>query len=106
MALKIAKAVLDGLDVWRKFANKTKPYRKSRYGITDEQYDHMLKAQSFGCKICGTHHFPYKGPCVDHDHTTGKVRGLLCFNCNRGIGAFKEDVAIVEKALKYLQSQD
>ena len=103
MALKLAKDVSDTLTVLRIHTKKQKPYRTSRYKLTDQQYDQMLFAQKGQCKICGTRDWPYKGPCVDHDHNTGQVRGLLCLNCNRGIGAFKDDAAVVEKALKYLR---
>jgi len=82
-----------------------RPYRRSRRGITDEEFDQLLTSQAGRCKICGTSNFPYKGPCVDHDHATKKVRGLLCLNCNRGIGAFKESPALLKKALDYLLSQ-
>ena len=105
MALKIHKDVQEVLDVLKTHTKKNKPYRKSRYGITDAEFDQLLIAQGGKCKVCGTSKFPYKGPCVDHDHITGKVRGLLCFNCNRGIGAFKEDSSLLKKALDYLLSQ-
>jgi hypothetical protein len=102
MALKITEAA----QVLLKYTKKIKSYRKSRYGITDAQFDQLLFAQGGRCKICGTSDFPYRGPCVDHDHITKKVRGILCFNCNRGIGAFKESPALLEKALAYLVSQE
>lgn len=100
MALKITEEA----QVLLKYTKKNRPYRKSRYGITDEQFDQLLFAQGGKCKICGTTKFPYKGPHVDHDHTTKKVRGLLCLNCNRGIGAFKESPVLLRKALEYLLS--
>jgi len=101
MSLKLQKEV----QVLLKYTKKIRPYRKFRYGITDEEFDQLFFSQGGRCKICGTSDFPYKGPCVDHDHTTKKVRGILCFNCNRGIGAFKESTALLEKALQYLLSQ-
>jgi hypothetical protein len=104
MALKIDKTVQEILHVLKTYTKKKKPYRKSRYGITDAEFDQLLILQGGKCKICGTSNFPYKGPHVDHDHSTKKVRGLLCLNCNRGIGAFKEDPTLLKKALDYLLS--
>jgi len=100
MAVKYAKVVIQLL----KHATKPKPYRKSRYGITDAEFRQRLLEQDGKCKICGKDDWLPNGPCVDHDHATGNIRGLLCFNCNRGIGAFKDDSALVEKAVKYLLS--
>lgn len=80
---------------------RLRKYRYSKeYNITLEQYNNMLLAQNGVCAICGQ-----KGErmlCVDHDHTTGKVRGLLCDLCNRGLGFFKENTNIIIKALVYL----
>ena len=62
---------------------RTKP-RAKQLGVTDEDYARMLDAQGGGCAICGN---PPRSRRlhVDHDHRTGKVRGLLCFRCNRGL---------------------
>lgn len=91
--------------------NKEKAAHKDRknhlmrkYGITQEWYDEQLKIQDGSCKICGTKN-PGKGLKhfhVDHSHKTGKVRGLLCHSCNTGIGLFKEDVELIEKAIEYV----
>lgn len=51
------------------------------------------------CEICGIHCFSYK----DHDHKTGKQRGILCFNCNCGIGLFKDNVERLKKTIDYLE---
>ena len=75
---------------------------ESRYGITADQYDVLVKKQKGQCAIC-------KQPCtvntklsVDHNHTTGKVRGLLCHRCNLALGLFKDDVNRLQAALNYL----
>ena len=65
----------------------------------------MLEEQEYGCKICGTKksymkHSKYL--CVDHCHTTGKVRGLLCSKCNSAIGLFDEDTSRMRLAMQYL----
>ena len=77
---------------------------KRKYGVTQEWYDEQLTLQDGGCKICGTKD-PGKGLKhfhVDHSHKTGKVRGLLCHSCNTGLGFFKEDVKLIEKAIEYV----
>lgn len=74
------------------------------YGITIEDFNSLLKKQSGVCAICG------KGPkgksrlCVDHDHETGKVRGLLCYRCNMAIGALSS-IYLLEKAKEYLRTE-
>lgn len=78
-----------------------------RYGITREDYENLLKRQGHCCAICKTNGVQRKGHTyfhVDHDHSTGKVRGLLCDLCNRGLGYFKDDPYLMRKAAKYLES--
>ncbi|MFE3450210.1 endonuclease VII domain-containing protein [Nonomuraea sp. NPDC059194] len=71
---------------------------KYRYGITEDDYERMLAQQGGLCAICqvvpGTH--------VDHCHATGLVRGVLCFNCNNGLGHFQDSVVLMEVAALYL----
>ncbi len=75
---------------------------KCKYGITLEIYEAMLKSQNGGCAICGK--TDGKRLHVDHDHATGKVRGLLCFKCNVSIGHFGDDIAVLRLAIRYLES--
>lgn len=78
---------------------------KRKYGMTLEQYDEMLAAQGGVCAICGGPHVGTGGRYhVDHDHDTGKVRGLLCGPCNTGLGQFKDSSLVMEKAMAYLRS--
>lgn len=74
-----------------------------KYGITQSQYDTILKQQKGKCAICGNKKHP-KGRkfAVDHNHDTGEVRGILCGNCNQGIGHLKDDVKLLKRAIKYL----
>lgn len=73
------------------------------YGISLKSYDKMLKEQGGGCKICGTKIPNCKGRfCVDHDHKTGKIRGLLCTKCNTGLGMFVDNPKILAAAITYL----
>lgn len=73
---------------------------RRRYGITAAQADMMLSEQGGLCAICRLAPAAH----VDHDHATGKVRGLLCFNCNGGLGQFKDHIGVVEAAAGYLRS--
>ena len=62
----------------------------------------IVELYSIGkCFICGLDK-DRRNLCVDHCHTTGKVRGLLCDNCNVGLGRFKDNITLLEKAIKYL----
>ena len=75
-----------------------------KYGITHEDYDSMLKEQGNVCAICKKP--PKKKLDVDHCHTTGKVRGLLCRACNVLVGLMERDPKAVAPALKYLKRLD
>ena len=77
---------------------------KSSYGITEETYLAMLEAQDGACAICNTKTptGKWKVFAVDHCHTTGKVRGLLCNECNRGMGLLKDSPELLQKAIDYL----
>jgi len=74
---------------------------KANYGITADQFDIMRKEQEDKCLICSDR--PDKGLVVDHCHKTGKVRGLICANCNSGIGFLRDDINLLEKAIDYLE---
>jgi hypothetical protein len=70
-----------------------------RYGITAEEADHLLEKQAGMCAICGVALASH----VDHDHETGAVRELLCFNCNGGLGQFKDDPDVLRAAADYVE---
>lgn len=74
-------------------------YLQRQYGVTTQQFDAMTAEQGGRCAICQRTQDPLH---VDHDHGTGRVRGLLCGACNRGIGIFGEDASRLEAALDYL----
>lgn len=77
---------------------------KYLYDISPEDYNRMFEAQEGKCLICGTHQNDLKKKLfVDHCHHTNKVRGLLCAECNLGLGKFKDDLYLVTKAMEYLQ---
>ena len=74
---------------------------KTLYGITLDQFNKMKEDQHGLCATCGKK--PIKTLCVDHDHVTGKVRGLLCSSCNRGIGLLQDSIDILKQSVKYLR---
>lgn len=90
-------------------------YRKRKlrrdYSLTVEDFDVMLLQQGNRCKICGKEFKdcsknPVKNSvCIDHDHSTGKVRGLLCDYCNKGLGFFKDSIVNLQSAIEYLTPQ-
>jgi DNA anti-recombination protein RmuC len=76
---------------------------KRVFGITLKQYRQMFKDQDGCCAICGISHNKLKVKLhVDHDHTTGKIRGLLCSICNISLGGFRDSPEILQKAIEYL----
>lgn len=82
-------------------------YRQERYGITPAEFALLLAQQGGVCAICGrretaTRNGRVRKLCVDHDHATKKVRGLLCQSCNRGLGFFKDDATLLARAANYL----
>ena len=75
---------------------------KVHYGITIDEYKAMEAAQGFVCAICSQ---PAEDTlCVDHCHSTSKVRGLLCRKCNTGLGCFKDNPELMVKAMAYLEA--
>lgn len=73
--------------------------------ITKELYEQMLSRQEGGCAICGrTEGEEGRFLAIDHDHTTGRLRGLLCFACNVAIGHLGDDPDTLQKAVSYLQN--
>lgn len=74
---------------------------RTKYGLTPEQHDAMVKAQGGLCAICRSE-FGRNGPRVDHNHETGVVRGLLCHPCNVSIGLLRESPETLWRAAEYL----
>lgn len=87
---------------WKYKYNNIKEGRDSRrvkriFGITIEEYNKFFKEQN-KCQICGS----IKQLGLDHCHSTMKIRGVLCYNCNVAIGFFKDNVSLMKKAIKYI----
>lgn len=82
---------------------------KNQFGITLQEYEEILEKQNGVCAICGCNNNHKSNPkgdidrlSVDHNHQTGKVRGLLCSRCNFGIGQFNDDPTLLISAIDYL----
>lgn len=74
---------------------------KQTYGMSIEEFEDMVVAQQGRCAICDRTADPLH---IDHDHTSGKVRGLLCRPCNQGLGLFRDNPQFLLSAAKYLDS--
>ena len=83
----------------RYFRNKL----KREFDITVEDYEALMVKQNNVCAICEEPDPQGQRLAVDHNHKTGKVRGLLCGRCNKALGSFKEDPEIIEAAIAYLE---
>ena len=87
----------------RNILHRKSHYRKVKYNITDTEYDDKLKEQNYSCSICKIQRKDcVKDFAIDHCHVTNNVRGLLCNNCNSGIGFLKDDISILLSAIEYL----
>ena len=75
---------------------------RKTYGVTTELYEELKAAQNGVCAICGSEGWLNRELAVDHDHTTGEVRGLLCGGCNVALGLFKDSPAALIAAIAYL----
>lgn len=78
----------------------------NKYGITLEDYDTMLVSQKGACAICGGTNWDGRRLSVDHIHATGKVRGLLCGDCNCSIGLLREDPELMERMAAYVRKHE
>lgn len=76
----------------------------AKFGIVPDEYDKLLAEQGGVCALCsGTEPIQGRMLAVDHCHATGRNRGLLCSNCNMGLGKFKDDPALLDRAANYLR---
>ena len=98
----------DGHHSWckdcTKLAARTR-YVYTTYGITTEDYDEMRESQGYACKLCGINETESSGKGllhIDHCHRTGKVRGLLCSNCNTALGLLQDSPSLIIAAFNYI----
>lgn len=81
-------------------------FLRKLYGITIKQYNELYDKQNGKCAICSKQASELaKGLAVDHDHKTGKIRGLLCGYCNTAIGSFKENIETMKAAIDYINKE-
>lgn len=78
-------------------------YYKQKYGITVKQKEEMIAQQNNCCAICQQPFSASKHTCVDHNHQTGDVRGILCTSCNHGLGKFKDSITYMQNAIAYIK---
>lgn len=96
-------------DRWRRknavaLAARRRGYNlRAAYGITVEDYDRMLAEQGGRCASCNDQPRGQKPLCVDHCHETGRVRGLLCSNCNTSLGKLRDDPRRIRGLLRYAE---
>jgi len=105
-ATKFCSTECKKLEMGARWRAKSPGYmRQYMYGLSEEMFQELLTAQDGACAICRSTEWPGKNnaPHVDHCHTTGAVRGLLCGRCNVGLGQFKDDVQRLRAAIAYLE---
>lgn len=96
---------LDHKNKWEE--RRREDYLNFKHGISKKKYKEMYNQQNGMCLICSQKiDFKGRGTHVDHSHKTGKIRGLLCLNCNTGIGKFKENITVLRNAVLYLTERD
>lgn len=88
-------------EVRKRLIDNTRNWQRAKLGVTVDDVQQMLEQQEHRCAICGDP-ITFRAH-LDHDHKTGKVRGLLCPSCNHGLGKFKDSQDILLKAAEYLK---
>jgi len=86
------------------FATYQAKQKLAGYGLSLEEYDKMLLDQGHKCKLCPIMHIKSKSLCVDHNHATGLVRGLLCRSCNSMLGLAKDSPITLANGIAYLEN--
>lgn len=100
----------DGLSYWCKTCVASSNLMQ-RYGLSKNSQTKILEKQNNVCAIClqpetAKHLGKLTSLAVDHNHKTGEVRGLLCTGCNKALGFFKDDIALLQEAIRYLQKRN
>lgn len=76
---------------------------KARYGISSDVFEAMLSGQNGKCKICAAPHTKEKPLVLDHSNRDALIRGLICSDCNLGLGWFRDSVEFLKRAILYLE---
>ena len=93
---------------WR-LAFYRKRHLRTKYQLTIQDYEELWNQQEGKCVICNSLFTKTRGPKfanIDHDHRTGKIRGILCHNCNTGLGKFNERIDVLTQAIYYIQKNE
>jgi hypothetical protein len=91
-------------EFYKKNSDRLKEIKMMRvYGIGMEDFARLLNNQNNACAVCKTKNPIGNGFCVDHDHKTGVIRGILCPGCNTAIGLMRDDPQILQSAISYLE---
>lgn len=91
---------------WRNLNKKQRQEKhlRSKYGLTFERYNALLDKQHNSCKLCGKN--PIRTPVVDHNHRTGRIRGIVCQKCNIIIGMYESCPEVLTLVPQYLEGDD
>lgn len=92
-------------------ADRTEAYKRTaknkqmhaRYGITLDDFENQLKEQNYTCVMCKTEITGTRQAHMDHCHTTGKIRQILCRNCNYGLGFFRDNIEVMQAGIEYIK---
>ena len=76
---------------------------RERYGLTIQEYEDLFRVQAGRCAICRDIPEGGRRLCVDHNHATGEIRGLLCDSCNIGLSKYRDDPKILDAAIAYIE---
>ncbi len=88
----------------RGYARSIKHQRQAKYGVSCEDYKNLMEKANNSCEICGTTECATgNGLAIDHCHSTGKVRGILCQACNTALGSFRDDPDLIQRAINYIK---
>lgn len=81
-------------------------YTAKKHNLSESDLEELYDLEGHSCAICGIHENDYgKYLAIDHCHSTGRVRGLLCTNCNTGLGNFRDDLSLLLRAVDYLKER-
>ena len=98
------RAIDERRRITEKRQKQLRSYLLKKFGLNDTSYNELYENQGGRCAICYTHRDKLsRNLCVDHDHALGYVRGLLCIQCNAGLGNFKDNANLLKNAVRYLK---